>query len=531
MSKSDNKELHIKRKNLSEKKGEVFSGSSLKASKAASIKHVMKQSGSAQTSKAPSSSKADAAPKETKAAAAKAAASKVTFVDTEEIKDEARPAEPSKGKEIDLIWSTPTDTDKKGPKNIRWGLIIPALVVILCIALFAVASQAGWIQSFLTPPEKLIKNTTMPETTTTVPETTTEKPTTTKETTTEETTTEFVPSYYVINVNLAYNVVTVYERGEKLSDGWDPKDPLDDEYDLHPVIAFTCSPGIDGATPTGTYYLQGRAAWCFMVGDVYTQYATRIVDDVMFHSVPYYKEDPSTLETDQYNILGYEASSACIRLNVRDAAWIFNYCAEETEVNIFYNWDYYGPLDPEPIYRIPEDIPQLAGWDPTDVYSSGNPWFSYSAGLTSDNVTLPCYSSVDSLIAAIGPTDHYGNNLASHFSTDGNYNLDYPGVYTTTGYINVGNLSFSFPITITVTEEVAEEYYYNEDGYEEYDETGYDETGYDEYSETEAYWDWSEETGYAEEPVYEETYYEETYYEETAAYAEDQYYEDYSEYE
>jgi len=378
--------------------------------------------------------------------------------------------------------------------NYNWKMLIPAIAVVLCLALFVVASQAGWIQTFLTPASRrLVKETTTvaePETTTTQPETetTTEKPT--PETTTEETTTEFVPSYYVINVNLGYNRVTVYSRGEKLNNGLDLKDPLDDEYDLIPEISFTCSPGVEGSTPTGTFYLQNRATWCLMIHDVYTQYATRIVDDVMFHSIPYTAEDPSTLATYDYNILGQDASSACIRLNVRDAAWIFNNCAEGTEVNIYYDYTWPGPLDPEPTYQIPEDLEPLSGWDPTDVYSGGNPWLTYQPYLGSSDVTLPCYSAPDTLIAMVSPTDEYGNNLAGYFHTDGGYDLTTPGTYETTAYISIGTYAtFSFPLTITVTEDYADNTlgYYDEWGdfiyYETYEEDDGSDTSEESYDE------------------------------------------------
>lgn len=390
--------------------------------------------------------------------------------------------------------------------------IIPAIVVILCLGGFVVASQAGIIKTFLTPAkykQAATQETESTQETTTPQETTTVKETTT---TTEEETTEAVELHrFVINVNLAYNVIQIYERGELLSTGSDPKDPSDDEYNYTPYIAFSCSPGIDGATPTGTYELGDRSAWCFMVGDVYTQYATRITDDgIMFHSIPYYTENPGDIETNEYNILGYDASSGCIRLNVRDAAWIFNNCEKGTQVNIFYDWSDYGPLNPEPTYTIPTDISQLAGWDPTDVYYSNNPWLSYNAYLTNTSVSLPAYSSVDSLIAAVCPTDQYGNNLANYFYTAGGYYLDTPGTYYTTAYIDIGNLSFSYDLTITITESYSNDSYYVEET------TEYSEEAY--YTE--------EDTTYSDEPYYsDETYYSEvdTAYSEDTGYDNDYY--------
>ena len=483
MSNKDTKSKNIKHKALSDEGKARVRTASIKASKAASIKHAMKISSEAEK------------------AAEKAA----------EKKADPSGQNTSENKGPDLIWSNDIipvqEQEKRKDQKIRWGLLIPALIVLALLALFITASRAGWINSFLTPSGKIVSEPTSTQAMTEAQTTTRkEKPTPTRTTEEKETTTEFVPSYYVINVNLAYNVVTVYTRGEKLGDGYDPADPRDDEYALDPVIAFTCSPGVGGSTPTGTYYLQNRSDWCLMIGDVYTQYATRIVDDVMFHSVPYFTKNPGDLETYEYNILGYEASSACIRLNVRDASWIFFNCAEATEVNIFYNWDYYGPLDPEPIYRIPSDLDPLSKWDPTDIYSEGNPWLTYTASLTSDNVVLPYNSSVDSLLRALGPTDEYGHDLSEYFYTDGGYSLWSPGTYTTVGHIDIATLSFSFPITITITEEEAtEEYYY-------YDEDGNYEDGYEGYEDgQEGYEDGYEEGIYENGGYEDEGYYENSY--------------------
>ncbi|MCF0230465.1 MAG: L,D-transpeptidase, partial [Parasporobacterium sp.] len=359
----------------------------------------------------------------------------------------------------------PPETPKKTAKN---AIIIAVVAVAACLILFAAASYTGIIKTFLTPDKRVVKEAAGPETSS--QETTTASETTTPETTTAETTTEYTPLPYSIIVNLAYNQVIVYERGEKYNDGVDPKDPEDDEYAWTPIYVFTCSPGVSGATPVGTYKISDRSNWCLMIGDVYTQYATRVTEDIMFHSVPYYTMDPGDLETQEYNILGYDASSGCIRLNCADASWIFFNCEEGTEVEIGYYADLYSPVMPNPTYHVPEDIPELAKWDPTDTYNAGNPWMSYTAKLTQESVTIPCGSSVDYLIAAVGPTDEYGNSLHNYFYTAGGYDLWTPGTYNTTAFIDIGNLSFQFPLTITVTEELSDDYYINLYGYDPYDD-------------------------------------------------------------
>ena len=476
--------MNIKRRSIKEIAAGHASCASLKASKTASIKSAQKKSApKAQKVKKVNPPKSEGSPD-------------IIFADGSTLgknkskKEKTAAKTKTAAKKSEKKNSSKTSTEEKDKTK---GLIIPALAVVLCLFVFVFASQAGWIDTFLTPSSRSVKTTeettSEQETTTKQKETTTEKKTTTEKTT-EETTTEETPSTYVIDVNLAYNQVIIYERGEKLFEGSDDSTYKDDYFDLIPLQVFSCSPGVDGATPTGTYYLGDRSDWCFMVGDVYTQYATRIDDAIMFHSIPYYSKDPGDIETYEYNILGYDASSGCIRLNVRDASWIFYNCEEGTEVNIYYDWSVYSPVEPNPTYQIPSDIPQLSGWDPTDTYYSTNPWLTYSPSLTNDNVSIPAGSSADYLIASFGPTDDYGNNLANYFYTDGGYDLYTAGTYYTNAHIDVGPISFSCPITITVTG-----VYYPESDYDwsSDEDSGYDWSD-DSYDNNDYNWGYQEDT-------------------------------------
>lgn len=165
---------------------------------------------------------------------------------------------------------------------------------------------------------------------------------------------------YCIAVNTSQNIVIVYKADKT---GKFTK----------PVKAMVCSCGeIPGSTLPGTWATYGKHRWRDLVGDVHGQYATRIVGSVLFHSVPYFEEDPSTLETDEYNKLGSNASAGCVRLAVKDAKWIYDKCALGTIVTIYPGKNVKEPLKkPKPI-RIPSKSP-YAGWDPTDP-DIGNPW-------------------------------------------------------------------------------------------------------------------------------------------------------------
>lgn len=162
---------------------------------------------------------------------------------------------------------------------------------------------------------------------------------------------------YYIRINRALNVVNIYTADE-------------DGYYTVPFKAMVCSTG--DATPLGTYNTTAKYRWLSLYGGVYGQYATRIVGAILFHSVPYFTEDPSDLEYDEYNKLGTAASMGCVRLCVEDVLWIYNNCPIGTAVEFYDNYDSPGPLGkPTPLTIDTTD--ERRGWDPTDP-DPNNPW-------------------------------------------------------------------------------------------------------------------------------------------------------------
>lgn len=102
-----------------------------------------------------------------------------------------------------------------------------------------------------------------------------------------------------------------------------------------PVMAMTCSVGTSkNQTPTGTFNTMSKTRWGLLMGPSYGQYCTRIVGQILFHSVPGYKKSSYNISYRDYNKLGQPASHGCIRLCVKDAKWIYDNCDIETIVNI-----------------------------------------------------------------------------------------------------------------------------------------------------------------------------------------------------
>lgn len=166
---------------------------------------------------------------------------------------------------------------------------------------------------------------------------------------------------YSIDVSIKDNQVIVYSKD---SNG---------NYTV-PYKTFVCSTGRD--TPTsGTYYTSDKYEWRLLVGNVYGQYATRITGPILFHSVPYFKQDKSTLEYEEYNKLGTKASLGCIRLSVADSKWIYDNCPSGTRVRMISDTVKLPLKKPDPI-KIDTSDTVKRNWDPTDP-DVENPWNEY----------------------------------------------------------------------------------------------------------------------------------------------------------
>ncbi|MCI8443539.1 MAG: L,D-transpeptidase [Provencibacterium sp.] len=187
---------------------------------------------------------------------------------------------------------------------------------------------------------------------------------------------------YLIAVNRAAGTVTVFKADE------------DGQY-LIPYQAMVCSGGPD--TPLGYWNTPVSYDWRLLMGPSYGQYATRIFDAYLFHSVPYYSQHKDDIEYDEYNKLGTLASLGCIRLQVVDVKWIFDNCPLETPVVIYDDEENPGPMGkPGTIYTDPADT-EKRGWDPTDPDSS-NPWdeaFRCGTAIRSEQAWEDYYAAVE----------------------------------------------------------------------------------------------------------------------------------------
>lgn len=157
---------------------------------------------------------------------------------------------------------------------------------------------------------------------------------------------------YQLKVNKELNCLTVYAK-----DG-------DNGYIL-PVKSMLTSVGDD--TPIGTFRTPEKYRWRFMVNGTYTQYATRITQGFLFHSITYETTKEDTLITPGYNMLGVTRSLGCVRLNAWNAKWVYDNCGIGTEV-VIYN----DAASPGPFFKPYQVwIPADQKYDPTDPKFAG----------------------------------------------------------------------------------------------------------------------------------------------------------------
>lgn len=138
-----------------------------------------------------------------------------------------------------------------------------------------------------------------------------------------------------------------------------------------PVRAMICSTGKTmSSTPNGTFSTKAKYKLHELNGPVWGWYCTRIVDHILFHSVPYkYDEDDLSdnkrLNVSYYNKLGSRASQGCVRLTTGDAYWIYNNCKLGTSVTIHQKTGY-EPLSKPTSYKLEKSH----NWDPTSPFAN-----------------------------------------------------------------------------------------------------------------------------------------------------------------
>lgn len=216
---------------------------------------------------------------------------------------------------------------------------------------------------------------------------------------------------YEIKVNKKQNCITIYGADDT------------GKY-IVPVRAMICSAGGE-ETPSGTYQLGETSRWQMDADGSFVQYATRIVDDVVFCSAPYASQNNQTLIVEEFNKMGQDVSGSSIQLEVADAKWIAKNCPAGTKVVIFEDKEE-GPLG-KPKTRTIEDGVRK---DPTDSSKDARKGKDYVPvvfeGIEDKTIEL---SGGCNLLEGISARDSKKQDLTARIQVFGNVDVTTPGTY------------------------------------------------------------------------------------------------------
>lgn len=231
----------------------------------------------------------------------------------------------------------------------------------------------------------------------------------------ESNTSEVIEDSYYIRVNRLKNCITVYTVDEN------------GNYDK-PVKAMICSTGGD-RTPLGIYRTTNKYEMRNLLYNVYGQYATRIVGQILFHSSSNSAATKDSLLAEEFNKLGAPVSHGCIRLTVRDSKWIYDNCKEGTVVEI-YDDEYEGPLGKPEMIKVPT----TTVWDPTDP-DVNNPWNDCKPLISGVEDREVEFGSYFSSMYGVTAVDTCGNNITNRVKIYGDVDTNKKGRYMLVYYV------------------------------------------------------------------------------------------------
>lgn len=217
---------------------------------------------------------------------------------------------------------------------------------------------------------------------------------------------------YSIKINRKLDCVTVYTYDENM------------EYTV-PVRAMISSCGANDGTITGDFSIYYKAEWNPLFGNVYGKYVSGFSGDYLFHSVPFLQSQSDTLEVDEYNKLGENASMGCVRMAVADTQWVFNNCEVGTPVTVYDDTTNPGPLGRPDSMHITDTS---NGWDPTDD-DEDNPYGSKAPVISgAKDLEIKKGESID-LLKDISAVDTCDNDITSKIITKGEVVANKAGTY------------------------------------------------------------------------------------------------------
>lgn len=150
--------------------------------------------------------------------------------------------------------------------------------------------------------------------------------------------------------------------------------------------SIKCSTGDLDATPTkeGVYRIEKKERWTKTDDGTYVQFGCLIAQDdgYFISSVPYKEKKASTMINTEYDKIGEACSKGNIQMCVRDARWVYVNMPVGTQLSVV---NQEGP----DVKNIPsrKTGAKYSGWDPSDKWSKGNPYFPVASSTNSTTTT------------------------------------------------------------------------------------------------------------------------------------------------
>ena len=172
---------------------------------------------------------------------------------------------------------------------------------------------------------------------------------------------DYQSDYYVV-VYTGNQMIVVYEKDEN------------GKY-TNTFHFMTCSTGAPDKTPTkeGVYSILKKSKWVNPTDKEYAQCGCLISKEENYYicSLSYRQKRAWTMMSGKYESLGTAVTGGSIQLCARDANWIYVNLPEGTQVNVV------NHNSPDlSVEELPQKKKSNAGWDPTDKWARGNPYFS-----------------------------------------------------------------------------------------------------------------------------------------------------------
>ena len=178
---------------------------------------------------------------------------------------------------------------------------------------------------------------------------------------------DYKSQYYIV-VYTGNQSIVVYEKNKK------------GKY-VNRFMILRCSTGAsDTPTKEGVYRIEKKEKWAQLTDNTYGQFGCLISKDsgLYISSTPYTGQKGSKMINEEYDKLGIACTAGGIQLCTRDARWIYINMPVGTQIHVV-NAD--GPDTKAILKRKKAD--KYSGWDPTDKWSKGNPYFASSTTTTS----------------------------------------------------------------------------------------------------------------------------------------------------